>query len=67
MTSITTTAFSKVFSVFLNRKSVTREEFVERKESTYLDNKERFFFANESPTLRQSDYLKKEKPLFASE
>ena len=45
--------FSKVFDVFINRKSVTREEFVAREESTYLDNKERFFFANESSTLRQ--------------
>ena len=58
MASITTTAFSKIFSVFLNSKSVTREAFVERQESTYLDNKDRFFFANDSPTLRQSDYLK---------
>ena len=58
--------FSKVFDVFINRKSVKREEFVAREESTYLDNKERFFFANESSTLRQSEYLKKEKPLFSS-
>ena len=67
MASITTTAFSKVFSVFLNRKSVTREAFVERKESTYLDNKERFFFANESSNLRQPEYLKKDQSLFTSE
>ena len=59
--------FSKVFDVFINRKSVKREEFVAREESTYLDNKERFFFANESSTLRQPEYLKKEKPLFSSE
>ena len=65
MASITTTAFSKVFTVFLNRKSVTREAFVERKESTYLDNKERFFFANESPTLRPSEYLNRARSLFS--
>ena len=64
-TKITIRPFPKVFDAFLNRKSVSREAFVERQESTYLDNKDRFFFANDSPTLRQSDYLKNK--IFATE
>ena len=59
MASITINDFSKCFDVLINRKSVSREEFLERQESTYLDNKDRFFFANDSPTLRQPEYLKK--------
>ena len=50
----------------INSENVPDDEYLERQESTYLDNKERFFFANESPTLRQSDYLKKEKAVFVS-
>ena len=51
----------------MNSERVTDEEYLDRREATYLDNKERFFFANESLTLRQSEYLKNEKPVFSSE
>ena len=64
---ITVNSFSNCFDTFIKRKSVAREAFVEREESTYLDNKERFFFANESPTLRQPEYLKKQRAEIASE
>ena len=65
MVSITINDFSKCFDVLINRKSVSREEFLERQESTYLDNKDRFFFANESSTLKQPEYLNKGKSLIS--
>ena len=33
---------------YMGAEAVTSDEFLERQESTYLDNKARFFFANES-------------------
>ena len=36
---------------------VTGDDFLDRREATYLDNKERFFFANESPSLELPTYL----------
>ena len=54
-TLITILKYSKRFVVYINRKNVTRAVFVERKTSTYLDNREKFFFANDSHALSQSD------------
>ena len=45
-------------SFFTNFETVDRDVYLERKESTYIDNSENFFCANKSPTLKRSDYKK---------
>ena len=56
--TFTLTVHKPSSSFLTNFETVDRDEYLKRTESTYIDNPNNFFCANESPSLKRSDYKK---------